>query len=725
MPHPYAPPVDTLTAMLRWRADHQPDRVGYTFLADGEVDARDRRYADLDRRARAVAAWLQANGSRGDRALMMFEEGLEYLDALFGCMYADVLAVPVHPPDPRRLSRTLPRLLNIAKDAGVTTVLTTRDLLDAAKSSFADVPELASAAWLAVDEIDTRLGTGPGTADRWVDPGVGPDDIAYLQYTSGSTALPKGVMVSHRNLTHQLADFDQGYDHTPDSVIVSWLPATHDLGLVYGRFMPLFIGLRCVFTSPAVFMQKPTRWMQAMARFGGTHSPSPNFGFEVAARAAAKDDLSSLDLSRVQVLLNGAEPIRQESEERFTEVYAAAKLRKSAVTHAMGMSEATAKIMTEPPGRYPPKFVWIDPAAYERNEVVLVPRGTPNARTVASNGFTSGDTRVVIADPETLAALPEDRVGEMWVGGGTVAQGYWNNPEATAHTFRARTADGQGPFLRTGDLAFVHEREIYLCGRLKDVIIIRGQNHHPQDLEWTVSTAHPAMRPNCAAAFGVSDPRGEQLVLVTEVYEDKVGDPETVFGAIRAGLSEHGLAAKALVLLPTRALPKTSSGKIQRTAARQQFLDGTLPTLHRWDAPEVTESAPTDDRGGALLAAVRAAKGRRRTTVLADHLRGVVAGLLGLDPVDIDTDRPFGELGLDSVTAVEMVEAIGKALGLSLQGTLLFDHPTIDALTAHLLTRLDAAPAPSSGRPAQARADVAAMTEDEAMAALLRELDDT
>lgn len=682
-PHPHAPPVDTLTGVLRHRAATAPDRVAFTFLATGDADsAHDCTYGALDRRARAVAAWLQANGSRGDRALMMFEEGLEYLDALFGCMYADVLAVPVHAPDPRRLQRTLPRLLTIAKDAGVRFVLTTKEIAHAARGGFGEVPELAGAAWLTVDDLPEPEQV---LAERWVDPGVRADDIAYLQYTSGSTALPKGVMVSHRNLLHQLADFDHGYDHTPDSVLVTWLPATHDLGLVYGRFMPLFIGFRCVFMSPAAFMQQPSRWMAALSRFRGTHSPSPNFGFEVAARKAG--DLAGLDLSRVKVLLNGAEPIRQESEERFIEVFGAAGLPREAVTHAMGMSEATAKIMTEPPGRYPPKFVHIDGAAYERNQVVLVARGAPNARSVASNGFTSGDTRVEIVDPNTLEKQGEDRVGEMWVFGTTVAQGYWHNPEATEASFRAHTTDGDGPFLRTGDLAFVHEREIYLCGRLKDVLIIRGQNHHPQDLEWTVAGASNVLRPNCAAAFGIPGADGEQLVFVTEVFEDKVADPEVVFGAIRGALAEHGLAARAIVLMPTRALPKTSSGKIQRSLARAQFLAGELPTLHRWDAPaEVAAAAPS---APGLRDAVLAARGRKRLQLLIDHVQEVAAGLVGLDRADVDVDRPFGELGLDSVTAVEMVERIGKGLGLELRGTLLFDHPTIEALSKHLLDRVE------------------------------------
>lgn len=699
------PAFRTLVDVLAYRAVHDADRIAFTWLVDGDADARDLRWAELWRQSRSVAAWLAARGARGERALLMFEEGLDYLPALFGCMAAGALAAPVHPPDPRRLARTLPRLQTIARDAGARFVLTTADILAAARPAVADDPTLGAAEWVATPGL-------PDASADWVDPGLGPDDLAYLQYTSGSTSTPKGVMVSHRNLTHQLADFDTGYDHRPDSVMVSWLPATHDLGLVYGRFMPLWIGMRCVFLSPAEFMRRPVNWLRAIHRYRGTHSPSPNFGYEVVARKVRPEDVAALDLSSMRVFLNGAEPIREDSERLFVDTFRAAGLRPEAVTHAMGMSESTAKIVTEPIDRAPPRFAWLDPVAYERNEVVDVPVGTPGARVVASCGRTVLDTVVAIADPNTCDRLPSRRVGEMWVKGTTVAQGYWNNPEATEATFCARLTDGDGPYLRTGDLAFEIDGEIYLCGRLKDVIIVRGQNHHPQDLEWAVNAAHPAMRPNCAAAFAWRDERGEERVgVVAEIYNGQVTDPEPVFGAVRAAVADLGLQVAAIGLLPERGLPKTSSGKIQRTAARQGFLSGELPTAFRWEAPRATEDAP---QGADLRQRVEAATGRRRHAVLVEHLRATTAALLGVSAKDVEVDRPFGELGLDSVTAVELVERSAGALGLSVAGTALFDHPTVDALASFLLTQLEArqpvvaAPVPSTPLPGD---DAAALAE--------------
>jgi acyl-CoA synthetase (AMP-forming)/AMP-acid ligase II/acyl carrier protein len=719
--HPHAPSVSTMVQLLRWRATHQPERVGYRYLRDGETDTDDLTYGELDRHCRAVAAWLQARSSHGDRVLMMFEEGHDYLHALYGCMYAKVLAVPVHPPDPARLHRTLPRLKNIAADAGVSLVLTTRDIAQAAQEAFADTPALAEAQWLCLDELDLS------TADAWVDPEATADDIAYLQYTSGSTALPKGVMVSHHNLMHQLTDFDVGYEHGPDSVMVSWLPSTHDLGLVYGRFMPLFIGFVCVYMSPVHFMQRPVRWMQALSRFGGTHSPAPNFGFELAARRSSPEERAALDLSSVKVLLNGGEPIRKESEDAFIEAFAPHGLRRSAVTHAMGMSESTAKIVTEPIDRYPARFVHVDATAYENHEVVQVDPSHPNARTVASNGVTVLDTEVAIVDPDTRQRLGQGRVGELWVKGTTVARGYYGNPEATASTFQAHTSEGDGPFLRTGDMAFLLDDELYLSGRLKDVIIIRGQNHHPQDIEWTVGTVHPALRPNCAAAFSVPTDLGEQLVLVTEVYRHKVDDPEEVFAAIRQAIAEHGLAARSLVLMSPRTLPKTSSGKIQRAKAKRLFQAGEIDTLFRWDAAQGSEEEAPSSEG--LLEQLQAAPARRRVAVMVDHLSGLAANLLGLDLDDIEPDRPLQELGIDSVTAVEMVERVGRAVGQNIPGTLLFDYPTIEAISGFIVDELlgdlqQPAVTATEAPMATAAADVAKMSDAEVEAALLAELDD-
>ena len=661
--------------LLRWRARHAANDVGYTFLPDGEVSsAVDWSWGRLDAEACAVAAELQQHGLvPGSRVLLLFEEGHDYLAALFGCMYAGCLAVPVHPPDPQRLQRMLPRMVQVAQHAGIRAVCSQarvhRSLAQHGPEALGGVP------WLVAESRD------PGMAEIFQPHVLAPDDLAYLQYTSGSTSLPRGVMISHRNLLHQLVDFDLGYDHDPSSVIVSWLPATHDLGLIYGRFMSLLVGCRCVFMAPGAFMQRPARWPLALHHFGGTHSPSPNFGLEVAARKTAPEVRRELDLSRVRVILNGAEPIRRASESAFLDAFTPAGLPPAAVTHAMGMSEATAKIMTEPIDRFPARFVWVDPAAYEEGRVVPVAEGT--GIEVASNGTTHLDTEVRIVDPESRASLGEDRVGEIWVRGTTVAQGYFDDPDATEALFRAHTAEGDGPWLRTGDVGFVHGGEIHLSGRLKDVIIIRGQNHHPQDIEHSLVGAHPALRPNCAAAFAAPGPGGEGLVVVSEVNPDAFGDPEAVFGALRAAIAEHGVAAQRIALLAPRTLPKTSSGKLQRGLAREQLQSGELVPLHQWEAAAAGQDPDPGPATHQLQARLSRASPRRRERMLIEHLRAAAASLLGVGAADVEPDR----LGLDSVTAVEMVEQLGSDLGMRFPGTILFDHPTIDALAAWIASQ--------------------------------------
>jgi acyl transferase domain-containing protein/acyl-CoA synthetase (AMP-forming)/AMP-acid ligase II/acyl carrier protein len=682
----------TILDLLQERAQATPDRVAYTFLADGDTVHEERTWGQLARRAQAVAAQLE--GQPGDRVLLAFEEGLEFLDAFFGCVWAGRLAVPVHAPDPRRLERTLGRLRSIVTDADVASILTTSDLVS------------------AFDGLGRRV----QTVDRLEEGATLPvveQRLAYLQYTSGSTSEPKGVRVTHANLVHQLRDFDLGYDHTPDGAIVSWLPATHDLGMVYGRLMSLWTGLRCVFFPPAAFVQRPARWMRAMSTFRGTHSPSPNFGFDLAAQRPSEEELAGVELSHVKVLLNGAEPIRRETEARFLERYRHHGLRPAAVTHAYGMSETTAKIVTEPIGRDTPRFVDLDPVAYERNEAVVVLPGSPRARVVASNGSPHLDTRVFAVDPATGRKLGEGRVGEIWVGGSTVADGYWNRPELSAEIFGGRTDDGDGPFLRTGDLGFLLDGELYLSGRKKDVIILRGQNLHPPDLEREIEAAHAAIRGNGVAAFGFAGPEGEEVLgIAAEVNPD--ADPAAILAAVRAALGEMGLAAATIVLLQPRGIPKTSSGKLQRAEVRARLQAGTLPVVARSDAAR--RSAPVSPLRAAVIGAPR----RQRLHLLEEALRSAAAARLGLEPREIDPESPFLEFGLDSIAAVSLVEDISRSLGVDLPRTSLFDHPSVVAMAQHLEAKLPPAPdaeaPPASEAPSAAPAPRAASAAREPIA---------
>lgn len=660
-------PFPTVVDALLHRARTTPDARGYTFLADGDHESDARTWAGLAGRAGAVAALLAGTTAPGDRVLLAFDEGLALLDALFGCWLAGRVAVPVHAPDAAREARTTPRLVGVAADCGAAVALTDPHLVEVVVRALPAVPVAA---------------LPPGAAEP--PPPPPPGALAMLQYTSGSTAEPKGVCLTHAHLAHQLADFDAGYDHVAGDVSVSWLPATHDLGLVYGRLMAVWTGMHAVGFPPAAFVQRPSRWLRALSRWRATHSCAPDFAFALVARRSTPEELAGVDLSAVKVLVDGAEPIRPESDAAFLALATPLLLRPSALTHALGMSEATAKVASEPATRAPARFVWLDRAAYEQGRVVEVPPGTPGARPVASNGFPGSDTRVLAVDPESRGVLGEDRVGELWVAGSTVAAGYWGRPALTAEVFGAVTAGGEGPFLRTGDLGFVRGGEVYVSGRRKDLVVVRGQNHHPADLERLLEPAHGALRPGGVVVVGVEGPDGEGVGVVAEVQPG--ADLPGVVAALRAALGEEGLSAAVVALLPPRSLPKTSSGKHARAETARRLAARELPELLRAEAPaEARAVAPSP-----LRAEVSAAPARRRVAVLERHVLGLAAARLGVDAAALDPDRPFQELGLDSVAGVELVEDAARALGVEVRGTALFDHPTPAALAAHLLGLMDA-----------------------------------
>ncbi|HEX2222817.1 MAG TPA: fatty acyl-AMP ligase, partial [Thermoanaerobaculia bacterium] len=493
----------TLAGLLRVRAAERPDRVAFTFLADGEVEGGRLTYAELDHQARAIAAALRQTLAPGDRALLLYPPGLEFIAAFFGCLYAGVIAVPAYPPRPNDRSQS--RLRSIAHDAEPRAALTTSAILAGAGDL---APELAVLRWLPTDALPPfgadAEGFGFADGDGISEPE--PDSVAFLQYTSGSTAAPKGVMVTHANLLHNERMIGEAFGQDEDTVVAGWLPLYHDMGLIGNVLQPLHAGARCVLMSPVAFLQKPLRWLEAISRYRATTSGGPNFAYELCVRKTTVEERARLDLSSWKVAFNGAEPVRETTLERFAEAFAASGFRREAFYPCYGLAEATLFVTGGELGRFPRVEV-VDAAALERNEVRPAFDGDP-ARRLVSNGRAWLGQQVVLADPETGLECPAGRVGEIWVAGPSVARGYWRNPEATERDFGAFLADGQGPFLRTGDLGFAAGGELYVTGRLKDLIIIRGRNHYPQDLELTAERSHPDLHAGGGAAFAVDAGEG-------------------------------------------------------------------------------------------------------------------------------------------------------------------------------------------------------------------------
>ena len=575
--------IETLVDLLRFRAKEDMFQRAYVFLEDGEKDESIMSYADLDRRARTIAARLQEMGvSPGDRAVLLYPPGLEYVAGFFGCLYAGVIAVPAYPPDPRRLDRTLPRLQAIVGNAEAHIALTTEPILQMAPFVFAQAPDLAAMQWLATDTI------GEESAAGWKNPAVGADDLAFLQYTSGSTQTPRGVMLTHANLLHNLELIRQAFElRTAQETGIIWLPPYHDMGLIGGLLEPIYNLMRVVLMSPIAFLQRPVRWVQAISKYNATVSGGPNFAYDLVARKITPEQLAQLDLSAWSMAFNGAEPVRPATLDRFVEVFGPVGFKREAFYPTYGLAEGTL-IVTGGHRSAPPLL-------RDFSEHILSGQSGDNDKTVTlvGCGVSLGDQKTLIVDPDDHTLLPDGQVGELWLQGGSVARGYWRNPEATEATFRGFTADGDGPFLRTGDLALRDsDGQFFIAGRIKDLIIIDGRNHYPQDIEFTVEQVHPAIRPGCTAAFSVDSDEGEKLVVVTEIRKQykpvadandpHALDPEALRQRIRQAVSEkHELRAYDIVFLPAGEIPKTSSGKIQRYAARKGYLAGSLKT---WDA---------------------------------------------------------------------------------------------------------------------------------------------
>lgn len=570
LPIPYATMVD----VLRAHAANKPDRRAYTFLVDGEDEEQVITYAGLDAQARAIAARLQRELNPGDRAVMLFAPGLEYVAAYLGCLYAGVVAVPAYPPDPARLRQSLPRVASIVQDCAPRAILSSSGILDFARMAMAEVPGVDAMLWLATDAVP-----GAEAAD-WKTPNIGPHSLAFLQYTSGSTAVPRGVMVSHWHLLHNSASGYVLAQHNDESVYVSWLPCYHDMGLIGGILQPLYGGFHGVLMSPLAFLQRPLRWLKAISKYRGTTSPFPNFALDLCTRKVKPEERDALDLSSWQFAVNGAEPVRWESIKRFTEFFAPAGFRAEAHAPAYGLAEATLMVSCGP-ARRGVLVRHFDKADLAKRVVTIAPADAPGARAHVGCGESCAEQTIIIVDPETCIECKRGEAGEIWVQAPSVASGYWNRPEDSERVFRARLADtGEGPFLRTGDLGFLHDGQVFVAGRIKDLIIIEGKNHYPQDIERSLERAHPALRVGCSAAFSIDDTGQERLAVVAEAALVPEMPAAAVAAAIRQAVAnEHSVRVHEVVLIKAGTIPKTSSGKIQRHLCKRGLLENSLAAL--------------------------------------------------------------------------------------------------------------------------------------------------
>lgn len=568
------PVFATLLDLCRYNASTRPSSTAYAWLNSREVEALCLTYAELDRRARCIGATLAAMGLAGKTVLLLYGPGLEFVVAFLGGIYAGAVVVPAYPSRPREGAA---RIARIAADCGAQAILTEASQVESIGALVASEAALASLAVVATD------GVAPELAGQWVAPRLDEDSLAFLQYTSGSTGTPKGVQVSHGNLLANQEMIRQGFGHSAQTVFVGWLPLHHDMGLVGNVLQPLYLGIPSVLMAPESFVQKPVRWLRAISRYRATTSGGPNFGYELCARKVSDEDIEKLDLSSWQLAYNGAEPIRSETLERFAGRFARCGFRRRALYPCYGMAEATLFVTGGLP-HAEPITLGVDTAAIERDRVEVREAGATGTRTLVGCGRAWLDARVVIVHPETCAPLGPDLVGEIWLSGPNVSRGYLNRPEVNREAFAAFLPSGEGPFLRTGDLGFLRDGELFVTGRSKDLIILQGRNHYPQDIELTVGVAHPMFRAGGTAAFTVEVNGVEHLAVVQEIQARSMAQLDAGGEAARTELTRavrravadvhDGVQVHGCVFVREGRLPMTSSGKIRRHACAALYREG-------------------------------------------------------------------------------------------------------------------------------------------------------
>lgn len=650
-------PEDLLPMRAIRHAKERRDEHVLSFLDDRLEVVETLTYRQLDHRARSVAVQLLERGLSGEPIVLSFLPGLDFVTAFYGCMYAGAIAVPATLPRSRRGDQ---RLTAVLSDSGTRCVLTSAQL-----SADLDRHAIGTSAHIEVIATDLLSPVAHGGS-------VGPpaaEELAILQYTSGSTRSPRGVMVRHGDLAANLHSTREVWGFDRESIGVSWLPFFHDMGLMAGVMLPIWLGYPTYLMAPGTFIRNPAGWLQAISRYRGTHAGAPNFAYEACVDTAGAADTGALDLSSWRVAWNGAEPVRPETLDRFRVRFAPNGFRPESIAPAYGLAESTL-IVSGGDGSKPSVELTVDESELHIGQVRLHAGDSPGAKRLAGSGRPGSGIEVRIVRPDVRRVAEPHATGEIWLRSDSVAQGYWQQPEQTADTFGGFLATGEGPYLRTGDLGFQHDGELFVIGRIKDVIVIRGVNYYPHDIEYTVERSHPALQPDAGAVVGVDVAGRIELVAVQEIRRHitkSIALDEVVDAIRRAVASEHQLALQRVVLLRPGDLPKTSSGKIQRAKCRDELGDAGLRILHEWQISGA-RTAPFDFNVESL--SQRGVLERQ----LVNWLQREVSA------TDLTWRTPLTELGVDSLKGVELVNALSVAFDHTFPATSMLDHPTVASL---------------------------------------------
>ena len=659
-PDPVIRESESLVEILVKRADLQPNHVVYRYLGDGVNETEKFAFKEIDVVARAIADELAKKLVRGDRVLLLFPQGLQYIAALYGCFYGGFIAIPAYPP---RRNRKTDRINAIIEDSGAAACLATREVFNTVERNFSDNSLFAELQWFIYEEV-SKSGS-PSTIARLPKP----EEVAFIQYTSGSTGNPKGVMITHENIIYNSDFIRRSFGFSSDTIGMNWLPVFHDMGLIGGIFQAAFLGLLNVGMPPVAFLKNPLNWLKAIDKYKATTGGGPNFGYDYCVQKIKPEEVNGLDLSSIKNFYCGGEPVRRKTFEAFPKAFSAAKVRTNQMFAVYGMAETTLIVTGGDPATEP-HYVRVSKEALSRNRLVFV---SPDEKGVdlVSNGHVWMETEIAIVNPDTFEETDENSIGEVWIKGPTVAKGYWNKPEETRRTFKAFMKNNSGPWLRSGDLGFIFKNELYITGRLKDLIIIRGVNYYPNDLEYSVQNAHPAFKSNAGAAFSVQYDGIEKLVIVQELERNflRNADFDALMAQIRKTVADdHELEVYAVVLIRTGSIPLTSSGKIQRRQTRYEYLTDRLNVVARWHI----ESKQDNDE--PVQAAVPTEEGIRAWLVQW------IMNNQHFKREEIDLNTPITSYGIDSLAAVTLEQEISTQFGFQWHVSYFMLNPTINKL---------------------------------------------
>ena len=652
----------TYVDVIKNRVKANPDHVVFRFLNDGINESESFTYRQLETRSKALGAAMQQYALKEERVLLLFPPGLSYVASLFSCFYSGMIAVPAYPP---RRNRSLDRIHTIVEDSGATVSIISRQVFNDIERNFAEDEVLNKIHWIVYEEVSDEK------AKDWKPEEILPDDIALLQYTSGSTGQPKGVMISQLNLLYNSEYIRQTFEFDTNSVGVNWLPIFHDMGLIGGVLQAAYLGVLNVGMPPIAFLKNPLNWLKAIEKYKGTTGGGPNFSFDYCIQKTTEEERAALDLSSIKTFYCGAEPVRKQTMESFPEAFKKSGASPVQMYPVYGMAETTLIVS----GGYQneqPKFLKIDAIALQENKVLIANEKNLKTVELVGCGHSWMETKIEIVNPTTFERSKKNEVGEIWVSGPTVAKGYWNKAEENQRSFGAIiNSSGDGPFLRTGDLGFLYEDELYITGRLKDLIIIRGVNYYPNDIELTVQSTDASLKQNSGAAIPVTVNNEEKLVIIQELERSALRntDYNKIINNIRTAISEeHELDVYGIALIRTGSIPMTSSGKIQRRLSKYGYLNKELNVVAEWKQDEQIETGKTEKSEEPSIKNIKA--WLTNWIVRNQHFR----------QEEIDPDKNIMSYGIDSLAAVTLEQEISQQFGFQWHVSSFMLNPTINKL---------------------------------------------